>query len=146
MSEQQQQNNPIPLPPITKEVCKTINTIFLKYDNVDDKKLQQIIKLIRKSVDENKILEEVKITKNKLYRYLCRWMVENQHCIKVKHSPRGYGKNNYNKFEAKLKDIICGLENNFTITELCWHVGLSHQTMIKYLYKLMNTEQEAIFV
>ena len=72
-------------------------------------------------------------------------MVENNTNIHIKPSPRGYGKNNYNKFDAKIQEIIYGLEHCFTISELCRNAELSHQTMVKYLYKLMNTEQAIIF-
>jgi len=130
---------------ITQDSCQTIKKIFQKYKNIDELKLKKIISLIQKRVDEKKILKQAKISKNKLYRYVCHWIVENNTNIHIKPSPRGYGKNNYNKFAAKAQKIICGLENCFTITELCFYVGLSHQTMIKYLYKLMNTEQAIIF-
>jgi len=63
----------------------------------------------------------------------------------IKASPRGYGKNNYNKFNAKIFCIICGLENCFTITELCKYTKLAHQTIVKYIYKLMCLDRETFF-
>ena len=72
-------------------------------------------------------------------------MITNDRNIWVKVSERKYGKNNYNKYDQKIMDIICGLDGSLNITKLCKEVGLSHQTMIKYLYRLMNLEREAIF-
>ena len=144
MSEQSN-NNPVPLPQITEEGRQTIKNIFLKYNNIEHAILQQIILLIRKGVDENAIIKQVKITKNKFYRYLCYWMVKNRKNIWAKVPPRKRGKNNYNKYNEKIQDIIRGLDNCFNITGLCKDVGLSHQTMVKYLYRLMYLERKTIF-
>ena len=144
MSEQFNSNEII-LPEITSEGRKTIKNIFQKYDNIDDDILKRIINLIRARIDENEIIKKVRISKNKFYRYVCYWMVENNRNIWAKVSPRKRGKNNYNKFNEKIQTIICGLENCFTITELCKYVVLSHQTMIKYLYRLMYLERKTIF-
>jgi len=133
------------LPEITANGCKAIKNIFLKYDNVDDDMLKQIIKLVRSRIDENNIAKELGISKNKLYRYLCRWMVDNCRNIWVKVSPRKRGKNNYNKFNAKIQDIINGLDDSLNITRLCKDVGISHPTMIKYLYRLMYLQRKKIF-
>ena len=54
---------------ITNESCKSIKKIFNKYKNIDDEKLKKIISLIRRNVDEKKILKQAEISKNKLYRY-----------------------------------------------------------------------------
>jgi len=99
------------LPEITDNGCKAIKNIFLKYNNVDGNMLKQIIKMVRSGIDENSIAKKLSISKNKLYRYLCRWMADKGRNIWVKVSPRKRGKNNYNKFNAKIQDIISGLEH-----------------------------------
>jgi len=65
--------------------------------------------------------------------------------IKIRPSRRKYGKNNYNKYEATIQEIVWGLDNCFTITDLCRNVGLAHTTVVKYLYKLINQDYENIF-
>jgi len=139
------QNNDTPRPPISSEGCKTIKKIFLRNDNIDDEMLTKIIGMVRAGTDENTIVKKLNVSKNKLYRYLCRWMVENGKNIWVKVSPRKRGKNNYNKYNEKIQGIICGLDRCFNITRLCKDVNLSHQTMVKYLYRLMYLERDMIF-
>ena len=144
--QEQNNNKPMPHPEITKEGCNTIKKIFGKYKkNTDNDIPEQVVSLIRRRIDENKILDELGISKNKLYRYICLWMVKNNMNVRVKHSPRKYGKNNYNKYDQKIVDIICGLDDSLNITKLCKEVGLSHQTMVKYLYRLMYLERKTIF-
>jgi len=139
------QHNDTPRPPITSEGCQAIRNIFQRNDNIDAKLLKDIIVKVRAGDDENKIVKDLKVSKNKLYRYLCRWMVDNGKNIWVRVSPRKRGKNNYNKYNEKIQDIICGLEHCFNITSLCSDVSLSHQTMVKYLYRLMYLERDMIF-
>ena len=144
MSEKSK-NNPINHPEITEDGCKAIRRIFWKYDNVDESLLQNIIDLVRKRTDENKIIKMLGISKNKLYRLVCIWMVQNSRNIWVMVSPRKRGKNNYNKYMEKIDGIKQGLDNGLAITKLCKFVGLSHQTMVKYLYRLMYLERKKIF-
>jgi hypothetical protein len=144
MSEQIHKE-PTPRPPLSQEGCKQIREIFSKYDNIDHQQLQQIIDLVRKNVDESEIIRRIRISKNKLYRYISYWMVKNRRNIWVKVSERKRGKNNYNKYNEKIQDIVSGLEDGLTITGLCKFVGLAHSTMIKYLYRLMYLERESIF-
>jgi predicted transcriptional regulator len=72
-------------------------------------------------------------------------MVEKNKNIWIKVPERGRGKNNYNKYNTKIQDIIHGLDTCLPITKLCKHAALSHQTMIKYLYRLMYLEREKFF-
>ena len=143
--QEQNKKKTAPHPEITEEGCNAIKKIFSKYNNIKDHILQKIISLVREGVDENTIIKKVGISKNKLYRYVCNWMIANHKNIWVKVSERKYGKNNYNKYNNKIVDIICGLDDSLSITKLCKQVGLSHQTMVKYLYRLMYLERKSIF-
>jgi len=136
---------PTILPPISSAGCEAIRNIFQKYKNIDDNILKQIMDLIFAHVDENEIVKQVRITKNKLYRYICYWMVKEKKNIWAKVSPRKKGKNNYNKFNAKIETIINGLGNQLTITELCKSAKLSHQTMVKYLYRFIALKGKKVF-
>jgi hypothetical protein len=136
---------PTPLPPISPNGCEAIYNIFKKYRNIDDNILQHIMSLIFAKIDENEICKRVKITKNKLYRYICYWMVTQRKNIWAKVAPRKKGKNNYNKFNAKIEDIICGLDAQLTITQLCRLVELSHATVVKYLYRFIALKGKKVF-
>ena len=133
------------LPPITSEGCKAIKKIFSRYNNIDQEIAEKIISMLRKDNNENYIMKSLNISKNKLYRYVCYWIVKNEMGMPIKRGVRGYGKNNYNKFDATISGIIYGLENCFTVTELCRDVGLAHQTMVKYLHRLLNEESDVFF-
>ena len=89
---QHQHHKPTPVPPISSTGCRTIRDIFQKYKNIDVNILDQIMKLVFVETDENEIVKQVKISKNKLYRYVSYWMVKHRKNIWVKVSERPKGK------------------------------------------------------
>ncbi|MCL2102246.1 MAG: hypothetical protein FWH22_11105 [Fibromonadales bacterium] len=61
MMQEQNNNKPKPHPEITEEGCKTIKTIFRKYNNIKDDVLESITSLVRQGIDENTIIQTVGI-------------------------------------------------------------------------------------
>jgi hypothetical protein len=136
------------LPELSDKAIGRIKEIYEKARRVNNVRMKNIMDMVFKEPYDYEISDELKVNKCTMYRYVSKYMVDNETGIWIKsrnRNERGKGKNNWNKWDAEIQNIVDCFDKNLSVAKACKEVKISYPTLMKYLFRLLFLMNKEIF-